>query len=66
MLALAIAASRNGVDYVPGEGAFCPFCRERVRAYKTAKGRPRVRYCHCTTHGCPICEMAIGIKAVEP
>lgn len=65
LLVIAIEAAKVGIDYRKGEGAFCPFCRERLRTYRTIGGRPTIRYCRCTNTGCPMNEMEISIKTVQ-
>lgn len=65
MLSLSIIAAKTGITYTKGEGAFCPYCRERLRTVRTCKGKPVVRYCRCTTPGCPMYEMEVGIKTVQ-
>jgi hypothetical protein len=67
LLALALRNAKQGIEYKPGEGAHCPWCKRRLRVMdtKTWIEKTRVRYLICVNSKCPFCTMDKLIKSIE-
>jgi hypothetical protein len=67
-VALALEAAACGVDYLPRDGATCPWCgKTRIPVYSTKpwSGDVRVRYHHCNNPGCLLYQLHTGIKSLQ-
>ncbi len=56
LIAKALDAARNGVEYDIKDGAPCPFCGQKIRVTHTLPwlGNARKRYHKCSNIHCPM------------
>lgn len=67
VIAKALDAAREGVEYSPKHGALCPFCglKTRVQTTKPWLGNSRLRYHRCENPQCPLCVLGERVRSWE-
>jgi hypothetical protein len=67
LLAVALRDAKQGVEYRPGEGAYCPWCGQKLRVMDAKRwaAKTRIRYHICANNKCPLCSIDQGIKSIE-
>ena len=67
LIALALRDAKRGVEYKSGEGAYCSWCKRKLKVMDTKgwSGTKRIRYQICVNDKCPVCTLDWWVKSIE-